>query len=104
MAKEIATEPSLPAEEWDFRAINENQLYAAIHYEYARSCDWVHEVFAKWHRTQVPRKHSGLSQWAGMTVHELLVESRANELPSPLSWRLRCGVRCSRMGSHCRNW
>src|SRR5688572_8012606 len=84
MRKGITIALSLAPEEWDFRGISEKQLHGAIHYEYARSCGWVREVFAKWHRIRVPLELPALSQWAGMTIHQLLVQSRQNPLPGPV--------------------
>jgi hypothetical protein len=73
-------------EEWDFRRVHENQLEAAIYYEYARSCEWVCEVFKRWHdkRFKRPKGHASLGQWAGKTVREILQQSVAEELPAEL--------------------
>jgi hypothetical protein len=61
-------------EDWDFRMVREDQLDAAILYEYARSSRRVIEVFQKWHRKKFRcrKKNLALATWDEQTVDALL--------------------------------
>jgi hypothetical protein len=81
---------SLPAEEWDFRAIKEEMLYGAIYYEYARSSGWVQEAFAKWHeqRIALPKNSEDFVAWNAKKVADVLNYSARNDLPGDVSMAL----------------
>jgi hypothetical protein len=66
--------PTLDFAEWDFRDISKYELFAAIHYEYARSCPWVIEAFNKWHeqRITLPRESKTFRKWNNKKVFDVL--------------------------------
>src|SRR5215471_13443911 len=68
-------------ENWDFRKIREDQLDAAILYEYARHSDWVLTAFKKWHGQvfRPPKNNQTLTKWAGWTVVQFIRRTETEE-------------------------
>jgi hypothetical protein len=83
---------SLLPEDWDFREIREDQLEAAIYYEYARSCDWVLDVFKRWHRKkfQPEDKRADLGKWTGLSIRDMLCRRDAEDPPPEVrEWHIK---------------
>jgi len=96
-----AEDPERVPEEWDFRQVTKSQLEEAIYYEYARSCDWVLEVFKQWHEKRFPASKSAhLSKWSGWTISKLLERPGDAEEPPKEVLKWYSDVMPDEFGTH----